>query len=372
MSRDETGQESETRNGLDWDPGVPGSVAMLMAIGVIAALYLARGFFIPLLLGVLASYLLFPFVDRLERWRVPRVIGAGVVLTVLVGALGWIGFAVSDDVAAAIDKLPTTAHSIAKAMRAEFSDAHSPLQNFRQAVKELQAATAPAPAKAAVADQGHVAAGIEQYLLQQGALALSIVVEAPIVLMLIYFLLISGVHFRRKLVHFVGPSISQKKEAVRLLDDVDEQIQYYLLTMVTTNAVLALVTWLSFLALGMQAPGGWGVAAGLLHFVPYLGPAVFAITATLAAFLQSDSLTFTLAIGAIATTLATLTGYGFQTWMQSRMSSVHPAVLFIGVLFFAWLWGVWGLLLGAPLIAIAKVICEHVEPLKRVADLLGS
>lgn len=372
-------QPAIVRGSLVWHINLRTCVVILTITIVVAALYLAQSFFIPLLLGILSSYALCPIVDRLERWRLPRAIGAAAVLALFVGSLTWIGLSVSDDVAALIEKLPGAARSMRKALSNEFGETPSPLQNMRKAAKELQDAALPPEQAAAAAPKGArvVVASmprstwIEDYTLHQSALALSVLVQAPIVLLLAYFLLASGGHFRRKLVKVVGSSLSSKKELVRLLDDVDTQVQYYLLTVAVTNTVLAASSWLAFWAIGLEAPDAWGLAAGILHSIPYVGTAIVALASAIAGFLQTGSLMFALGIAAISVGLSTLAGYGFQTWMQSRMSRVHPAILFIGVLFFAWLWGVWGLLLGAPLIAIVKVVCDHVSALERIGELLA-
>jgi len=109
----------------------------------------------------------------------------------------------------------------------------------------------------------------------------------------------------------------------------------------------------------------------VLHFVPYLGPALIAFGSGVAAFLQSGSLLYALAVSGVSLLVAGLIGFGFMTWLQSRFARVNAAVLFIILLFFGWLWGVWGLLLGAPLIAIAKVVCDRIESLKPAGELLG-
>ena len=190
-------------------------------------------------------------------------------------------------------------------------------------------------------------------------------------LLLAYFLLASGVHFRRKLVQFVGPSLSRKKDAVRILEEIDVQVQRYLLAMLVSNTLVAIGTWLAFEALGMEHAGVWGVAAGVLHFIPYLGPALIVLASGVAAFLQFGSVLNALAVAGVALLVAGAVGFVFMTWLQSRVARVNAAVLFIALLFFGWLWGVWGLLLGAPLVAIVKVICDRVDALKPVGELLG-
>jgi predicted PurR-regulated permease PerM len=149
------------------------------------------------------------------------------------------------------------------------------------------------------------------------------------------------------------------------------QIQRYLLANLATNTLLAVGTWLAFLALGLDQAGVWGVAAGVLHFIPYLGPALIALGSGVAAFLQFGSVLHAVAVAGVSLLVAGLIGFAFMTWLQSRFARVNAAVLFIALLFFGWLWGVWGLLLGAPLVAIAKVVFDRVESLKPAGELLG-
>ena len=148
-------------------------------------------------------------------------------------------------------------------------------------------------------------------------------------------------------------------------------MQRYLLAILASNALLALCTWLAFLWLGMEQAGAWGVAAGVLHFIPYLGPALIVIASGVAAFLQTGSLLFAFTVAAVSMAVAGVIGFAFMTWLQSRFARVNTAVLFIALLFFGWLWGVWGLLLGAPIVAIAKVVFDRVESLKSAGEMLG-
>ena len=158
---------------------------------------------------------------------------------------------------------------------------------------------------------------------------------------------------------------------MRILEEIDVQVQRYLLAVLASNALLAVGSWLAFLALGLDQAGVWGIAAGVLHFVPYLGPALLTLGAGVAAFLQSGSLAYALAVAGASLLIAGAIGFVFMTWLQGRFARVNAAVLFIALLFFGWLWGVWGLLLGAPLVAIAKVVFDRVESLKPAGELLG-
>lgn len=359
------------------------ATGLLAATGLVAALYLARGFFVPLLIGILASYALHPLVDGLQAWRVPRSVGAALVLTIVIGAFSWIAFSLSDDASAMIEKLPDAARQLRKDLRASRLGAPSALQNMQEAAQELQGAATDAgapPGKPAGSPARTVRTAtaptpeptwLRDYTIAQTTLLATVAAQTPIVVLLTYFLLASGGHFRRKLVQLVGPSLSRKKDAVRILEEVDAQVQRYLLTTLAANAVLGVATWLAFLALGLEHAAIWGVAAGVLHFVPYLGPALIALGSGVAAFLQFGSLLPALAVAGASLAVAGIIGFAFMTWLQSHFARVNAAVLFIALLFFGWLWGLWGLLLGAPLVAIAKVILDRIESLKPAGALLG-
>ncbi|OGA30080.1 MAG: hypothetical protein A3I65_03745, partial [Betaproteobacteria bacterium RIFCSPLOWO2_02_FULL_68_150] len=351
------------------------AVSVLAVIAIVAALYLARAFFVPFLIGILASYALRPVVNWLKACHIPRPAGAALVLAVLAGSLSWIAFSLSDDAAAVIETLPEAARKLRQNLSAARTSGPTALQNMQEAASEIQGAATDAGAKPGArviaVKPSEPSTWLRDYALAQSALLFTVAAQTPIVLLLTYFLLASGAHFRRKLVGFVGPSLSVKKDAVRILDEIDTQVQRYLLATLVSNTLIAVATWLAFEALGMQHAAVWGVAAGVLHFIPYLGPVLIALASGMAGFLQFGSLLGALAVAGASLVVAGAVGFLFTTWLQSRFAGVNAAVLFIALLFFGWLWGVWGLLLGAPLIAIAKVVCDRVESLKPAGELLG-
>jgi predicted PurR-regulated permease PerM len=355
--------------------GMSLALIVLAGIALVAALYLARAFVVPLLIGILASYALRPVVDWLQAHHIPRPLGAALALALLIGGLSWVGYSVRDQAAEMIERLPEAARNLRQIMTDARAGGTTPLQNMQEAANEIQGAAADAGLKpgtrAAAVRTPEPPVWLRDYAIAQSGLLITVAAQAPIVLLLAYFLLASGVHFRRKLVQFVGPSLSRKKDAVRILEEIDVQVQRYLLVMVTSNALVAIGTWLAFEALGVEHAGVWGVAAGVLHFIPYLGPALIVLGSLVAAFLQFESLLHALAIAGVAVLVSGAVGQVFMTWLQSRAARVNAAVLFIALLFFGWLWGIWGLLLGAPLVAIVKVVCDRVDALKPVGELLG-
>lgn len=349
---------------------------ILAFIAIIAALYLARAFIVPLLFGILVSYTLRPVVDWLERYRIPRALAAAVVLGTLIGGVSWITFSLSADAATIADQLPETARKLRQNLSNLGGGNWTTLRNVRQAADELRQAVADtdmasATAPASTAPGVENSTWLQDFMLEQSTPLIAFSAQAPVVLLLTYFLLIAGSHFRRKLVQFVGPTLSQKKDAVRILGEVEDQIQRYLLVMLISNALIALLTWLAFEMLGLEHPAIWGVAAGVLHFIPYLGTVGVALACGIAGLLQFGSLAEAFLLAGVFLLISGVVGMGFTTWLQGRFARVNPAVLFIALLFFGWLWGVAGLLLGAPLLAIVKVICDRVESLQAIGELLG-
>jgi predicted PurR-regulated permease PerM len=194
---------------------------------------------------------------------------------------------------------------------------------------------------------------------------------ATMVLFLTFFLLVGGDTFKRKLVRLTGPSLSNKKITVQILDDINQSIQKYLFMLVSTNVLVALLVWATFSMLGLENAGAWAVAAGLLHVIPYLGPGITAAATGMAAFMQFDSFSMAMVVSGATLAIATLVGTFVTTWMTGRIARMNSAAIFTSLLFWGWLWGVWGMLLAIPIVVIVKVVAQHVEQLQPVAELLG-
>jgi predicted PurR-regulated permease PerM len=354
--------------------GVANWIVALLAL--IAALHLAQTFVVPLLFGILVSSTLGPAVDWLERRRVPRALGAALLLTTFIGGIFWVAMSLSKDAGFMVEQLPDAARKLGYTLRSLKAEGPSVLEQVRKAARELEKAAADAGLKSSeaaviITKEPEGGTWVRDFLLKQSALLFSFAAQMPVVLLLTYFLLSAGSHFRRKLVKLVGPSLSRKKDAVRILEEVHLQVQRYLFVLVTSNTLIAVLTWWAFELFGLEHAGAWGIAAGILRFVPYLGTLVIVSASSIAGLLQFGSLPLTLGLVATAILISGAVGLVFGTWLQGRFAQVNEAVLFIALLFFAWLWGAAGLLLGAPLLAVTKVICDRVESLQPVGELLG-
>ncbi len=180
--------------------------------------------------------------------------------------------------------------------------------------------------------------------------------QAVMVLFLTFFLLLGGDIFKRKLVRLAGPTLSSKKITVQIVDEINESIQKYLFMMLLTNALVGLLVWAALAWIGLENAGAWAVVAALLHVIPYLGPGVTAAATGMAAFMQFDSFAMALLVSGSTVLVATFVGVFVTTWMTGRIARMNSAAVFISLLFWGWLWGVWGMLLGIPIIVIVKAV----------------
>jgi predicted PurR-regulated permease PerM len=353
------------------------SVALLAALASVYTLRWASAVFIPLLLGLMLSYALSPLVDRLQRWRVPRVLAAAALLLSLLGGLGFGAYALADDATALLASLPDAAQKLGDALKPTRGAPESPMQKVQRAAAQLEQAaqdSGPAPAAA----KGVTRVQIERphfkltdYLLS-GTLGLAGAASQTLVVGCIsFFLMCSGNSFRRKMVRIAGPAFSQKKITLQVLDEITGQIHRYLMVQLATSVGVGIVTWLALLWIGLDRAAVWGVAAGVLNLVPYLGAIVVTGGLALVGFVQFGSPGPALLVGGVSLLIHTVSGQLLTPWLTSRASSINPVVIFVGVLAWGWLWGLWGLLLGVPLLMVVKAVCDRVEDLKAIGELLG-
>jgi predicted PurR-regulated permease PerM len=355
-----------------------------MALGVLAALALvfalswAQKFLVPLLLGIVIAYTLNPLVVWLEAIKIPRVAGAVIIMVSVIGALVLGTYSLRGEMQTILEQLPEAAAKVSTAIERVRIGQPGSMQKIQNAATEVEQATTQAaggsvasrqPAAHVVVDPPPFKFG--SYLWQGSLGALGAMVQAAMVVFLVFFLLLGGDRFKRKLMQLTGPSLSNKKITVHILDDINGSIQKYMLMLLTTNVLVALLTWIAFRWIGLENAGAWAVAAGLLHVVPYLGPGVTAAATGMAAFVQFESFSTALLVAGASIAIATVVGTFVTTWMTGRIARMNSAAVFISLLFWGWLWGVWGMLLSVPIIVIVKVISQHVEQLHPMGELLG-
>ena len=354
------------------------SLAILATLACLVALRLASPVFIPLLLGLMLSYALSPVVDRMARLRIPRALGAALLLAVIGWSVGWTAYKLSDDATTLIESLPAATQKVRETLRAQRGRSESAIDKVQRAATQLEQAAqdgAPAPP---MATRGVTRVSIERTrfdikdYLWSGTLGLAASMgQALVVVFIAYFLMATGDRFRRKMVKITGPNFAQKRITVQVLDEVAAQIHRYLLVQVFTSVLVGVAIWLAFLAIGLEQAAVWGVVAFVLNFVPYVGTIVLTAASALVAFVQFGSMDMVWVVGGIAVGLHTFTGNLLTPWLTSRTSRLNTVSVFVGVLAFGWLWGVWGLLLGVPILTTVKAVCDRVDDFKPIGELLG-
>ncbi|MGM9482434.1 AI-2E family transporter [Roseateles sp. NT4] len=356
------------------------SLALLALVAVLFALHVAGAFFVPVLLGVMLSYALNPLVDRLQKLRLPRALASALLLLGLVGGVGWTGYALSDDASKLLESLPVAAEKVKSALAARRPGASSALDQVQKAATQLeQAAESSAPAPASASSRGITRVVVERprfnlhdYLWTGTVGLLAMAGAATVVVFIAFFLLSAGDTFRRKLVHLAGPTFAKRRLTVQTLDEIGAQIQRYLMVQAFTSAMVGLTIWLAFMAVGVEHAAVWGVVAFVGDFIPYIGAALLTTSSGLMSFVQFGSVDMAMLVSGIALGVHTLSGNLLMPYLSSRSSRMNPVAVFIGVLAFGWLWGLWGLLLGVPILASTKAVCDRVEGLQPVGELLGA
>lgn len=350
----------------------------LTVIAVGAAILLAQymqSVLIPFVLAGLVFYALDPLVDRLARLHVPRALGAFLAIALVIGATGWVGYSLMDDALAVIEELPEAAQKV----RAQWAAQHEPtaIEKVQDAARAIDA-TAEAAAAPTPAEQGVARVRIEEpafratdYLWWTSMGALGILGQAALVLFLSYFLLVYDDLFKRKLVENIGPTLGRKKITVQILNDIAKQVENFILVQVFTSVVVCIATGLSLWAIGLKGPWVWGVAAGVLNIVPYFGPLIVTAALGVVGYLQFETISGAIGVATIALVITTIEGFWLTPALMQRVAEMNRIAIFAGILFWSWLWGVPGMLLAIPMMVVVKVVCDHIEGLQPIGNMLG-
>jgi predicted PurR-regulated permease PerM len=371
-----TWASSADSQGMPWD-GHSIARALVAIAAALFVLHSAQRFLIPLLLGIVVAYTLNPVVVWLERLWIPRVVGSTLIMLGLVTAAVLGTMSLRDQVDRILDQLPNAAGRLTAALQ-DFAAEPNTMQKVQAAARELEQATSQAAESPPTSKKAPTRVVVEEPkfklvdFLWTGSLGMfGLIGEAAMLLLLVFFLLLSGDTFKRKLLRVTGPSLSKKKITVSILDDIHLSIQHYMLTLLVANVLLAFLTWVTLHWIGLDNAGAWAAVAGVLHFVPYLGPALTALATGMAAFMQFGSLTMAFLVAGSSLAIATLVGMVLITWMSGKLAKMNATAVFIALLFWGWLWGAWGLLLAIPILGMVKVVSEHVEDLQPLSELLA-
>ena len=346
------------------------ALAILAACAFIFLLHWGAPFFIPLFVALLISFGLTPVVDVLERVVRWRVIAAAIVVLLLVGSMGAAAYAWSDDVAQAWEKLPNAVKTVSRSVQRVTQKPSAPITKIKKAAAAIESGGQPVSKQPAPAPASSPQMPMWELLWTGWKGVMLALAQVTVVLFLVFFMLASGDLFKRKLVTIMSERWS-KRFTLEVVNQIDQQVRRSIGVLIIANILVGFGTWAAFAMLGVEYAGLWGLAAGVIHTAPYFGPAIVAVASLLAGFVQFEDWGRAALVSGSSILVATLVGGLLATWLSAKQTRMNTTATFVGLLFFGWLWGLAGVLLAIPLLAVIKTICDHNENWKTVATLLG-
>lgn len=348
----------------------------LWILAVIATLFFLRAasqLLIPIVLGVLLSFALEPVVAWLERHRVPRLVGASVVMLVLLGLSGWGVYSLKDNAAAALDALPEAARR-AREMVAS-SGSTGPAASIEEAAGVLQGKptdSSASPQQNEKAGGGAATPSGAMPVVQRAVGSIfALAGHLTVIVFLIFFLLLSGHHVRNRIVEVSGPDKDDQRLAARIIDDVNAQIQRFLLVRLVTSAVVAAATWGVLALMGVANAAVWGILAGVFNSIPYFGPVIVSGGLLVVGLVQGGGAAEALKMAGAALAVTSLEGWLLTPPLMGKAERMSLLAVFLGLLLWTWIWGAWGTILAVPMLVVLKSLGDHVESLKPVGRLLA-
>jgi predicted PurR-regulated permease PerM len=326
------------------------------------SLKIASAFFIPVILAFLLNFIFGSILRLLARFHIPTPLGATLVLLVLLGSLGFGIYQLTLPARDWVAKLPETIRQL-----------EHKLQGIKESVGQVNKVTQEVDRLTALSsDRKNREVAVKRMTIGETLLAPTqeLIVGSCLMLILLFFLLASGDLFLRKLVA-VLPSLRDKKVAVEISRQIEHDISNYLLTITVINACFGVTVGVCMSLLGLPNPMLWGVMAGLLHFVPFLGALIGITVVTMVASVTLDSLAMVTLVPATYLGLNLSVEYVLLPIVIGHRLLLNPVVVLLWLIFWGWLWGVPGALMAVPLLAIFRIICHHVKSFTPIAEFLG-
>src|ERR1051326_5368206 len=303
-------------------------LTVLAVIAVILLLQFASVVFIPIVIALLISYSLSPAVTSLQKRGVPTTIGSAIVVALLLALLGVGAYTLTGQVGHIIDKVQRAAKEVEKTA----NEAAPGGSGGGSGVPQVQVVQS--------------SFSLSNYLWSGSMTVLNVLGQFVLIVFLVYFFLNTGDLYKRKLVKIAGPTFTQKKLTVQILEEINRQIESFMKVQVLTSTLVAAATAAALWWFGLTEYIIWGLIAGIFNSIPYLGPVIVTGGLGVVAFMQFDSIPKTITICAVAFVITSLEGFLLTPALMSRAARINSAAIFTGLLFWSWVWGVWGTILA--------------------------
>ena len=376
------------------------ALTVLATLAVIVALWWGRSFMIPLTAGVMLALLATPIAAVFERWVRSRIAATTLTLLLVTSAMALAAAAFGDQLTRVAGRVPDMITLVAHQVSDTGPGADSVMKRAREAFRRLDRAAerlsgfeappapvlrgrlvAPALPKPAAAAASAVEAPpttISQtagVAFTAGAVTGSgflfkLAADLTIVLFIAFFLLAGGKPLANRFLELWGDRPGLRLRAEHAAVECVRQIHIYAGVLLVTNVGIGIVVWAAFSYAQLPDARGWGLTAALLHIVPYIGMALLTGLGAAEAYLVHGTVSAAVGMAGFLVVMSTITGTVVTAWLQSRAAKMNASAVFIGVVFWGALWGLWGLLLGPALVVVMKVIAEHTRPGQRLAHLM--
>ena len=342
------------------------TLVILTGLALLYTLYFAAGIILPLVLALVLALLLSPVTEFLNRrLLLPRMLGAVLVILVLFSAIGAVGYAISVPATGWIAKAPQSLPTLQQ----KLGFLRQPIEMFQHGMQQMQSLLheqQPHGGQTVTVSQGaggmgmSVLAGTRAFLGQ----TLTLVV-------VLFFLLAEGDTLLRRFVEIL-PGLQEKKRAVQIATEVERNISAYLVTITLMNLLVGIANGVSIWAFGLPDPLLWGTAAFLLNYVPILGPLAGMVIFFFVGLFTFSHVLWALGPVGVYLLIHVMEGETITPMLLARRFTLNPLLVIASLMFWDWLWGIPGALLAVPLLAVVKILCDHIEALTPLGHLLGA
>jgi predicted PurR-regulated permease PerM len=325
-----------------------------------AVLYVSAEIVLPLILALVLKLLLQPLVRLLEDYNIPRAVGAILSVLLVLLAFGGTISMLAGPAAAWAGKLPEAIPKLKDSL-SFLQDPIDAVQGMMKQIESLTGGAGPASPVPGVRPSSLVGA-----LLSGSATATSGLFTT---LLILFYMLVSGETFLRRMVEIL-PRFKDKRQAVELSLHIERDVSVYLLTVSCINAIVGVATGGVMWACGVANPVLWGAVAFVLNFVPILGAMVGLIIFLMVSVLSLGVTWWALLPVGLYFAIHIIEGEFATPMLLARRFTINPVALILALIFWYWMWGVPGAILAVPLLAITKIVCDDLRPLRAFGHLL--
>jgi predicted PurR-regulated permease PerM len=334
---------------------------VVLAVGAtLAFCYLLRELLVPVVLAIVLAFTVHPFVAWLERRKVPHVLAAVAGTLLATAAVALVVVVLYGGVQDFAQELPAYEDRLRQAL----GRISRGLFHLRAQTQQIEPPRQPGTVR--------VEEGVPWNALFLGTAqgALAVAAAAVVALFVLYFALADGPRYRRKFLEHAATDPESRARAHLALEELHRDVSQYMWNRIFLNGILGVVTWLCFLP-WLDHAGLWGITTALLHFIPYVGPAVGLTLPVLMAVIQYGTLKHAVIAGAVYMTLVSIQGNLVDPIFLGKQLRLNALAVFVGSLFFFWLWGPIGLFVAVPVLSTIRIACRYLPRLRAFADFLA-